>query len=198
MAVLAGIRGRYVIQVFAGCVCAVVTTDAIPRDTCVIEICRHPGIGGVASIAVVTAAYMRWILACRNVVVVTGVASADDLRMVYHRGRLPDRCTVAILANVSGLNVSLVLAGRIDAVVTPVAAADDIGMIKDCRHPGIGGMTIITIVSAHKMRWVLACRHDIVMTRYTGAYDLSMVYRNRRLPERRTVTIFADICRLNV
>lgn len=105
---------------------------------------------------------------------------------------------MAILANVSGLNVSLVFAGRIDAVVTPVAAADDIGMIKDCRHPGIGGMTIITIVSTHKMCWVLACRHDIVMTRYAGAYDLSMVHRNRRLPERRTVTIFADIRRLNV
>ena len=105
---------------------------------------------------------------------------------------------MAILANVSGLNVSLVLAGRIGAVVTPVAAADDIGMIEDCRHPGIGGMTIVTIVSTHKMRWVLACRNDIVMTRYTGAYDLRMVHRNRRLPERRTVTIFADIRRLNV
>ena len=105
---------------------------------------------------------------------------------------------MAILADVSGLNVRLVLAGRIDAVVTPVAAADDIGMIEDRRHPGIGGMTIVTIVSTRKMRWVLACRNDIVMTRYAGAYDLSMVHRNRRLPERRTVTIFADIRRLNV
>ena len=90
MAILTYIAGRYVIQIFSGCVCAVVTTSAIPRDTCVIEICRHPGIGGVAGIAIVTAAYVRRVLACRNVVVVTGVASAKDLRMVHHRCRLPD------------------------------------------------------------------------------------------------------------
>ena len=90
VAVLTYIAGRYVIQVFASCVCAVVTTNAIPRDTCVIEICRHPGIGGVAGIAIVAAAYVRRVLACCDVVVVTGLASADDLRMVYHRCRLPD------------------------------------------------------------------------------------------------------------
>ena len=90
MAVLADVRGRYVIQVFAGCVCTVVTTSAIPHDTCVLAICRHPGIGGVASIAIVTAAYVRRVLAWCDVGVVTGLASADDLRMVHHRCRLPD------------------------------------------------------------------------------------------------------------
>ena len=76
MAVLTYIAGRYVIQIFSGCVCAVVTTSAIPRDTCVIEICRHPGIGGVAGIAIVTAAYVRRVLECRNVVVWSGGASS--------------------------------------------------------------------------------------------------------------------------
>ncbi len=63
---------------------------------------------------------------------------------------------MAILANGSGLNVSLVLAGRIDAVVTPVAAADDIGMIKDCRHPGIGGRLLKKIATIQKIPGQLA------------------------------------------
>jgi len=59
-------------------------------------------------------------------------------------------------------------------------------------------MAVITVVAAAYVGRVLAGRYHAIVTRATGANDLSMVNSYCRLKRYRAVAVFADICRLNV
>lgn len=118
-----------------------------------IEIRRYPGISCVAAIAIVAAGYVRWVFSNRDRIVVTGVTGTQDLCVIHHQSRLPERCAVAIFTDIRRLDVVQILTGRIVAIVTATATANDIGMIENCWHPCIGSMAIIAVVATREMRW---------------------------------------------
>ena len=66
MAVLAKIAGRYMIDILADCIRAVVTTKAVARECRVIDVRRNPTGGRVAVIAVVAARNVCRVFARRN------------------------------------------------------------------------------------------------------------------------------------
>lgn len=59
-------------------------------------------------------------------------------------------------------------------------------------------MAVVTIIAATYMGRVLAGSGNSVVTRATGADDLSMVNSYSRLKSYGTVAVFADICCLHV
>lgn len=59
-------------------------------------------------------------------------------------------------------------------------------------------MAVITVVAAAYMRRVLAGCNNTIVTRATGANDLSMVNGDGRLKSYCAVAVFADIGRLHV
>lgn len=59
-------------------------------------------------------------------------------------------------------------------------------------------MAVITINAAAYMGRVLTGCYYTIVTRATGANDLSMVNSYGRLKRYRAVAVFADICRLHV
>ena len=59
-------------------------------------------------------------------------------------------------------------------------------------------MAVITIIAAAYMGRVLAGCYYTIVTRATGANDLSMVNSYGRLKSNCAVAVFADICRLHV
>ena len=104
--------------IFPGRVDPIVAVAAVADDCRVIEISRQPGDGRVAVVAVIAAIDVRrGFSGCCNAVV-TGAATAENLRMVHHYRRLPDGRTVTVLAYVRRLEVSWALAGCVRTVVT--------------------------------------------------------------------------------
>ena len=77
--------------------------------------------------------------------------------------------------------------------MTTTAIADDTCVVECRRNPTVGRMTIVTIVAARKVRWVLTCCDSAVMAGGAGANDLGMIYRHRWLKERCVMAIFADV-----
>ena len=59
-------------------------------------------------------------------------------------------------------------------------------------------MAVITVVAAAYVGRVLAGSNNSIVTRATGANDLSMVNSYGRLKSNCAVAVFADICRLHV
>jgi len=59
-------------------------------------------------------------------------------------------------------------------------------------------VTVVAIVAAGKVRWMLADCNNTIMARAAGANDLCVVDRDGRLKGHCTVAVFADICRLHV
>ena len=98
VAILAGIRSAYVCGVLPGCVSAVVTTEAISGDVCVIEDGRKPQCAGVAIVALVTGNNVPGRFACCEGAVVAGSTTPGDGRVVHDRDRAPGRSCVAALA----------------------------------------------------------------------------------------------------
>ncbi len=183
---------------FARCIRAIVATAAICGDVVVVKIRRNPAKRGMTSIAIVATGYMRWRFANRYYIVVTGIAGANDLRVIHQLYWLPHCRDVAIFANVGGLNVGQALAGRIRTVVASTAAANNIGMVKICRYPAVSGMAVVAVITARKVRRGFATGNDVVMAGNAGTNDLRMVHCNGRLPERRAMTILTGIRRLNM
>jgi hypothetical protein len=66
VAVLAHVTGQYVIEIFANCVGAIVTTETITREISVIEVCWQPGHRCMTVIAIVAACYVAQVLAGRD------------------------------------------------------------------------------------------------------------------------------------
>jgi hypothetical protein len=156
VAVLASIAGRNMIAIFACCICAVVTAEAITGDIDVIEVCRHPGRGRVAVVATVAAGDVCRVLTDRYCSVMTRRACADDLRMIDAVGRRENRYIVAVLADIARRYMVDILADRVSAIVTADAITSDIVVIKVCRQPGQGRMAIVAIIATRYVRRVLS------------------------------------------
>lgn len=83
MAVFANVAGPDVVEGLAGCVCAVVTAEAVAGNVCMIEGRRQPRYRCMAVVTIITAGNVRLTLAQRDRIVVTGHAGADDLRVIH-------------------------------------------------------------------------------------------------------------------
>ena len=130
MAVLADIGCLYVRQILAGCLCAIVTTDAVTSDVQVIEVRWQPANGAVTVIAGIAAGDMCWMLADRSDAIVAGAAGAYYLGVIDRQHGRKQIRRVAIFADIGRLNVGGVLADCIRAVVTADAIARDIDVIE--------------------------------------------------------------------
>lgn len=183
---------------FAGCIRAVVATTAIGRDVRVVEVRRNPAKRGVTTIAIIATGNMRGVFTNREYIVMTRFAGADDLRVIHPLYGLPHCRDVAVFAHVGGLNVAQAFAGRVRTVMASTAAADNIGMVENRRKPAVGGMAVVTIVTAGKVCRGLAAGNDIVVAGNASTDDLRVIYCNGWLPERRAVTVLTGIGRLNM
>jgi len=59
-------------------------------------------------------------------------------------------------------------------------------------------MTVVAVVTAVDVRWVLAGRRDAVMTSATSANNLRMVDGKHGRPHITGVAVFADVARLHM
>ena len=118
---------------------------------------------------------MRGRLTGRNIAVVAGLAASYDLRVVNHDRWHPQIYAVAILANRCCLDMRQVFSGRIGSVVAIATVAGDIRMIEGRGRPGDRRMAVVAVVTAVKMRWVLACRSITVMTGPAATKNLRVV-----------------------
>ncbi len=198
MTILANVRRQYVLWILSCGDRPVVATHAIAHDVSVIEVRRRPGDGRVAIVAIVAACDMRGVLAGRSDAVVTRGTTAEDLCVIDGHYRCPNRWAVAIFTNVRCLNMHGAFAGRIRTVMAIHAVAHNIHVIEVGRHPGSGGMTVITVISAGNMQRVLTSRGDAIMTGATAAQHLGVVDGNCWLPYRRAVAVLANIRCLNM
>lgn len=118
--------------------------------------------------------------------------------MVDSKGRRPHIRIVAILTDIGCQNMCRAFTRCFDAVVTARAIAGDADMIEIRGQPTVCGMAVITIVATVYVGRVLAGCDNTIVTRATGANDLSMVNGYGRLKTYCAVAVFADICRLDV
>lgn len=105
MAILAHVGGLDVRGILAGRIGAVVTADAIAADVGVIEVCGDPAGRKVAIRAVITARQVGRCLAGCNRAIVTGLATADYLQVIYGKRRRKGTRRVTIFANIRGRGV---------------------------------------------------------------------------------------------
>lgn len=96
--------------------------------------------------------------------------------MVDCERRGPCVRVVAVFAHVAGLDVRGSFAGCLSTVVAVDAIAGDVDVIKICRKPCRGRMTVVAGNSAVDMCRVLAGRGYTVMTGATGPEDLRVIY----------------------
>lgn len=141
----------------------------------------------------VAACNVRRRLAGCNITVVTGLATANDLRMVHHNRRRPEVYAMAILANSRCLNVSHVFPGGFAAVVTIGTIPGDACVIEGCWCPRDRCVAIITVVATGEVRRVFSRRGNTVMTRTTTAKYLRMIHPVCWLKSDRVMTVFANI-----
>lgn len=100
MTVLAHVRRQWVRRALAGCIRAVVTTEAVVDDSGVVEVRRNPGHGRMAVVAVIATCNMCRILASRGRAVVTREAGTDDLQVINDISWFPYDVVVAVCTNV--------------------------------------------------------------------------------------------------
>jgi len=129
----------------------------------------------VTVVAIIATGDMRWVLACRNDAVVTGAASADDLGVVHGECWNPDIGIVTVFANFRCQNVRRILAGCFNAIVAACTIAGDTYVIEIRGQPTDCRMTVVTIVTACDMRWMLACCRSAIVARATSTQNLRMV-----------------------
>ena len=198
MAVLAYICRINVRGVLAGRVRAVVAADAVVGDVHMVKVRRNPGVSRVAVITVVATRKVRRVLAFGRHAVVAGEARANDLRVIDQVGWRERHVVVAVLAYVRRIDMDGVLTGCVRAVVAADAVVGDVHMVKVRRRPGVSRVAVITVVATGKVRRVLAfCRHAIVAGE-AGANHLRMVDHVGRRKRRNVMTIFADVCGVDV
>ena len=113
----------------------------------VIEVGRHPAVGGVAQIAGVVAGDVVRRLAGGGGAVVTTEAGADHVIVIDPDHRHPGGVAMAVLAHIVGRNVGRILAGGGGAVVAAGAVGRGAGVIEGRRYPGVGGVAQIAGVA---------------------------------------------------
>ncbi len=82
----------------AGCRIAVMAAGTVTGYVGVVKVRRHPAVGGMTALAVVTTLDMLAMLACSRRTIVTTRASALHMCMVDPDYRCPGRVAVATLA----------------------------------------------------------------------------------------------------
>ena len=171
---------------------------AVVGEFSVIEIGRQPTVGRMAIIAIIATRNVRRVFSAGYRAVMAGRASTNHLRVIHQIGGSEERRIVAVFANIGGRNMIEILTDRLSAIVTAKAVARNVGVIEICRHPGDRCMTVVAIVTTGNVCRVFSCSDGAVMARHASTDHLRVVNSHRRLPERRAMTIFAGICRLNV
>jgi len=96
--------------VFAGCLCAIVTADAIAEYVHMIEVRRYPADGRVTVFAGITTGNVGLVFSGRTESVMAAHAVADNAAMIKHGGQ-PGRCCMAVIALVAGRYVIQGLSG---------------------------------------------------------------------------------------
>lgn len=147
----------------------------------------------MAVVAGIAAADMGRVLAFGDNTVVTGIAGANDLRVIDNVSGCEKVGVVAVLAHVRGLNVGNTLADSIGAVVAATAIADDSGVVEKSGQPGGGRMAVVTICATGYVFWMFAGCRNIVMARATGREYLGMVNGICWSPDVRVMAVFAYV-----
>ena len=130
MAVLADIRRLNMRRALACGIPAIMATEAIVHDGCMIEICRRPGDRRVTVIAVISTGDVCRMLSNRYHTIVTRTAGAKNLSVIDRKHGREHIGGMAVLANVGCLNVCEILAHGIGTVVAVDAIASDIHVIE--------------------------------------------------------------------
>jgi hypothetical protein len=76
---------------------------------------------------------------------------------------LPKVRAVAVFTDIRGQNVHRAFAGSVYTVVAAHTVACDVYVIKVGRYPGDRGMTVIAVIAACNVIWVLANGGDAIM-----------------------------------
>ena len=191
VAILTDICRRYVRRIFADRVGTVVAVEAAIDNIDVIKIGRYPCRRRVAVIAVFAALNVGRILASRRRTVVAGIAGTQHMQVIDGNGRVPEICTVTVLADVRCRDVRGTFTGCIGAIVATEAVARDVPVIDNGRHPCQCRVTVITLFTRDDMRRVLAGRIDAVMTGSAGPRDGDVIHEGYRAPGRRRMAVDA-------
>ncbi len=117
MTVFANVCGQDVHWSLTGSFHAVVTTDAVAGDVDVVEVCRCPGDGRVAVVAIVAARDVIGRFASRDCAVMARAAAPQYLRVIHAIHWLPHLGVVAIGTVVRGRYVRSRFAHRQHAIV---------------------------------------------------------------------------------
>lgn len=198
VAVFANVCCLHVCRSLAGRIGAIVTTEAVVRDTGMIEISGCPGDRRVAIVTVVAARNMASILAGRRNAVMTGAAAAEHLGVVNREGRCKHVGHVAVFAHLACLNVLRVFPGCIGAIVATRAISRDVDMIKIGRQPGHGRMTVLAVIAAGNMSRIFAGCSYTVVAGAAGSQDLRVVNRVRGREHIGRMAVFANVGGLNM
>ena len=118
--------------------------------------------------------------------------------MVHGVRRYPNVGVVAVFADIAGLNMCGRFAGGVRAIMAVNAIASNVDVIEVGGEPSCRGMTIVAVVTACDVRWILARRRNPIMARAASTQYLRVVNCKRRREYVGRVTIFAGICRLNM
>ena len=151
VAVLTHVARVDMCRILAGRLHAIVTVDAIGRDTHVVKVGREPGNGGMTVVTVVTARDVRRILARCGGAIMAGAASPQYLGVVHQVGGRKCHIVVAVLTHVARVDVRGIFAGRLHAVVTVDAIGRDTHVIEVGRRPRHCCMAVVTVVTAQNM-----------------------------------------------
>ena len=117
----------------------------------------------MAVLANVACVDVHWVFAGRNCAFMARRTGSEYLRVIDKVGRRPDDTIVAALAYVGCIDVREVFAWHLRIIVTANAVMGDASVIECRRNPRIRRMTIVTGITARKMRRVFTgCRCTVV------------------------------------
>jgi len=105
VAVLADVTCLHVSRTLAGGSDAIVATDAVTGDTCVIEHGREPCGGAVAIVALIVGGNMTRRFSHRLDPIVAADTASCNRRVIHERDHCPIRCYVAVRAFARRCNV---------------------------------------------------------------------------------------------
>ena len=144
---------------------AIVTADAITRHPGMIKHRTYPGGGDMAGLT----RCRRWNMGCAHAggddAIVTGLASAVDLRMIHDGHWNPARWCVTGVTLIGGIDVRCGFARRNDGVMTTLTGATDFIVI----HGGYGNPARIDVAGLAQIRCVDMRRSPAAFARGDGA-----------------------------
>lgn len=158
----------------------------------------NPCYGRVTNMAGLRGWNMTGPLAYSGYAVVTTGARSYNLRMVDSHGRAPQAGAMARFADVTRCNMVQRFSGGVDAVVTPCTTVGNSSVIEGGAGPTGGVVATVAGGGRCDMSGSFTARDRAVVTTRAGSVDLGVINACSRLPQRRTVTILAEIGRRNM